>query len=257
MGWQDDPIIGQAAAWESDVLVQEGAAATGEKAVVQPATARRAIGLGEGLVPPTLFTRAENPNSAGFYPLGRRYSIGDRAAYRITDQLTGIVERENVHRVTAVDAEHDEVEINNGLQVWDLMGNLVRKRGSNFSVPRQFAPAELYVGKKWAAVFDTEGDKDRSASFDFRIVGRERIRVPAGEFYAFRIEGSGWVQHHDGKHRQDAQEAETIWLLPYLNFPIRHERVSRNRRGKLKHGTQRHELVWLRQMASLMPAAAK
>ncbi len=62
-------------------------------------------------------------SSAGLYPLGRQYAIGDEATFRETDALSGAEHRICTQRVTRVDEEANRVEINDGKQVWNSMGN--------------------------------------------------------------------------------------------------------------------------------------
>ena len=94
-----------------------------------------------------------NPYSAGFYPLGRKYTVGDEATFRESDLLTGVEQRIFTLRVTGSISEADRVEINGGRDIWDLMGNPIKAGNSEFDVPQQFSPAELQVGRKWTAAF--------------------------------------------------------------------------------------------------------
>jgi hypothetical protein len=193
---------------------------------------------------PQLLQPSANPYSAGSYPLGRKYTVGDEATFRESDLFTGAEQRTYTQHVTRVDQEADRVEINHGKAIWDLMGNVIKAGDKEFDVPQQFTPAEFQVGKKWTAAFVRTRDGSASSIYyDLHIVRREKVSVPAGTFDAFRIEGRGW-NTSAGKHLE-----MTLWLVPGLNFPVRHERLNRNRKGRLKE-TERHELVSLRQQAS-------
>jgi hypothetical protein len=204
-------------------------------------TAAPALEIRPGVAPPQLLRPSANPYSAGRYPLGRQYMVGDAATYRQSDLLTGIEERVYTQRVTQVDAAADRVEINRGMAVWDLMGNVIKMGQREFDAPRQFAPAELQVGRKWTAAFiATKGSSAQSLYFDLQIVRREKVSVPAGTFDAFKIEATGWNKS------KGAKLEVTLWLVPGVNFPIKHESLARARKGQLK-STERHELVALRQ----------
>jgi hypothetical protein len=136
------------------------------------------------------------------YPLGRKYTVGDAAPVRESHHLTNVEQRTYTQRITRVDAETDQVEINGGRAVWDLMGNVIKAGNNEFDAPRQFTPAEFQVGKKWTAAFiKTKNDLAASIYYDFQIVRREKIVVPAGSFDTFRIEGQGW-NRTVGKHLQ-------------------------------------------------------
>ena len=219
---------------------QKPAAAAPAPAAAPP-TDRPAIDIKQGEMAPQLLKPSANPYSAGRYPLGRHYSVGDAATYRESDLLTGIEQRVYTLRVTKVNPAADRVVINDGMAVMDLMGNTIKQGNKRFDVPRQLAPAEFQLGKKWTAAFVVSGrGKTASVHLDVQIVRREKVTVPAGSFDAFRIEASGWNMSRGGKL------ALTLWLVPGVNFPIKHETVTHGQKGQLKD-TERHELVALRQ----------
>jgi len=200
-----------------------------------------ALDIRAGVAVPALIAPSANPFSAGRYPLGRIFTVGDTATVRQTDILTGIEERTYHPRVTRVDYDEDRVEFNNGHTITDLMGNFIKNGGVEFDSPVQFIPAEFQIGKKWTAAFRrTMNDKASNAYYDLQIVKRETISVPAGSFDTFLIEGNGWNTTFNS--RLEAR----LWLVPGVNFAIRREIVVRNQRGGFRQ-SERHELVALRQ----------
>ncbi len=203
-----------------------------------------AIVLNAGAPVPKIFLPSGNPHSAGFYPIGRKYTVGDVATFRESDFLTGVEQRVYIHRVTRVDPENDRVEVNRGKAIFDLMGNPIKLAEREFDVPRQQIPAELQVGKKWTAVFivSQQGADANRISLDFQVAVKEKVTVPAGTFDAFRIDGSGWSL------TRGTQIEFRQWLLPRLNFPLKWEMVSRQRDGRFVD-TARHELIGMRQHA--------
>jgi len=228
----------------------QGAPAPADPAASQsprPASATPAgtplIDIRAGVPVPTLIAPSANPFSAGRYALGRIFTVGDEATIRQTDTLTGVEERTYRPRVTRVDYDLDRVEFNNGNTITDLMGNSIKNGPIEFDTPVQFIPAEFQIGKKWTAAFRrTKDGQQSSAYYDLQIVKREAITVPAGSFDTFLIEGEGWNMTNSA--RLEAR----LWLVPGLNFAIRREFVTRNKRGKFAQ-TERHELVALRQHA--------
>jgi hypothetical protein len=206
-------------------IVTEAQSAAGQKA---GRPARPLIEIAKGLPVPELFRSPPNPNSAGKYPLGRRFTVGDEGVGVMSSPI-GAKPREYTVRVTKVDEDRDRVEWNSvgfvGAFVTDLMGNATETNGIAFDPPRQFVPAELYVGNHWRAAYrETQvearqglplGDT-RVVTYQFSIVARERIAVASGEFDAFRIEGYGRVG--------DLILEERIWVLPYFNFQLRWDR---------------------------------
>jgi hypothetical protein len=213
-------------------------------AQAQPAVSRGLrkhgpIVLGRGLPVPEFLRRDANPYSAGAYPLDRHFNVGDEARYVLTGEDTK-GDRQPVRHVTAVDVEGDRVEMNHGVFVTDLMGNLLTRGEEHFAVPVQVAPAELQVGKRWGARFRTarRGGERFDDEMTAAIVARERIAVPAGEFDAFRIEAEIAGRSADAfmKKRKSpgarARRAElTFWEVPGLNFPVKERQVLHRRNG--------------------------
>lgn len=216
MGWKDDPLVGKGAP---------------------------AIDIRPGGGASPLIAASANPYSAGRYPLGRIFTVGDEAMLRETDVLTGVEKRIYSQRVTRVDLEADRVEFNNGFVITDLMGNTLKTGNLSFDAPVQFTPAEIQVGKKWRAAFvRNEGGNVSSAYYDIHITRREKVKVVAGEFDAFLLESQGWNATH-GSHL-----VVNIWLVPGLIVPVKREWITRDRFGRFGR-TERHELVSLRQQA--------
>ncbi len=211
---------------------------------VAPVQARAVLDIRAGKPLPAILQSSANPYSAGFYPLGRRYTVGDEATFRESDYLTGVEQRVYTNRVTRVDPHADRVEINRGKGIIDSMGNPLKVGDREFDVPRQQNPAELQVGKKWTATFiqSMRGSGANSISIDYHIARREMVTVPAGTFDAFRVEGRGWSV------TRGTQIEFRQWLVPRLNFPVKREVVSRTRDGRFFE-TERHELVSLKQYA--------
>lgn len=235
MGWQDDALVAGKPKWESDPIVS---AAVSAPPVPQETPI---IDVQAGVAVPTVMAPSANPYSAGRYPLARVYTVGDGAAFRQSDILTGLEERIYKVRVTRVDYDQDRVEFNNGHTITDLMGNSIKAGPVEFDTPVQFNPAEFYVGKKWTAAFRrTRQDRTTDVYYDLRIARREILKVPAGSFDTFRIDGDGWNKTGGGRLEL------RIWLVPGLNFPIKRELISHNQRGRFKQ-TERHELLALRQ----------
>jgi hypothetical protein len=183
-----------------------------------------------------------NPHSAGTYALGRKFSVGDRARYLMTDALTGVKIADYRHRVTRVDEDADRVEINNGQVILDTMGNPLRKGAVEFDPPLQAFPAELQLGKKWTAAFKrTEAGVVSLGAYDMKVVSRERLTVAAGQFDTFKIEGRGW--NRTGNTRLEIN----MWVVPGLNFTVRQESMARSRSSIL--AAERTDLVAFQQKA--------
>jgi Caspase domain len=267
-------------------VLQTESKSTGKPAAPAPAPADAAartslIEIKPGSpVPPLLATQSANPFSAGTYPLGRKYTVGDETVYRDLNLLTG--KKENrTQRVTEAAGlikfldeppPLDPADKKSGagresaVITTDMMGNVLSREISDlflgnfvtkleFDAPLQFAPELLQVGRKWRAasiirrtvtgpVRNAGIETKSQQSFDLRIVRREKISVPAGTFDAFRIEMSGTGADNNGTYVLE----RTHWLVPGLNPLVRSESIVFFNGALSAHS--RTELVSARQQAS-------
>ncbi len=204
-----------------------------------------AIELKPGTALMPLGKPSANPYSAGRYPLGRKFTVGDKATFRVSDLLTGLeIETLNIF-ITHVDTDADRVEGNRGKWVYDLMGNeLTTPRNGPRNIPAQLVPFELQVGKKWTAGWTQQHPKrgEQVVTMDLRIASFEKIRTELGEFNTFRIEGRGWSL--DNKRNMELERR--FWIVPGINFFIRAEIINRNAKGRFVR-TEKLDLVYLHQ----------
>lgn len=203
------------------------------------------IELKPGTALMSLVKPSANPYSAGRYPLGRKFTVGDKATFRVSDLLTGLeIETVNIV-ITHVDTDADRVEGNRGKWIYDLMGNeLTSPRHGPRNIPAQLVPFELQVGKKWTAGWTQQHPKrgEQVVTMDLRIASFEKVRTELGEFNAFRIEGRGWSL--DNKRNMELERR--FWIVPGINFFIRAEIINRNAKGRFVR-TEKLDLVYLRQ----------
>jgi hypothetical protein len=176
--------------------------------------------LGPGLPVPARFKGSGNPNSAGTYAFRPVWTPGDEYVFHELDRFSGVVQRRFHIVVKRVDEAGNRVEFTNGSLV-DLMGSAL-KEGSSYTwdLPIQVNPAELQVGYRWTSHFRQAGLIAGEGDYEFRIVARENVRVPAGEFSAFRIEGVGSIP---GASTKNVRADITRWIVPGLNNAVRRE----------------------------------
>lgn len=174
----------------------------------------------------------------GFDEHVRNYRAGDEFEFRIVDNLTRLTTGHRKMRVTAVNADRDRVEYNNGEFLSDLMGNTVRNQLGEFDAVRQFYPANLFVGKQWRTHFKQSRPSGIVYTFryDLKVVGKERVTVPAGTFDTYKIEARGFNME------LNATLQRNIWVAPGINADIVLETVVRLRNGTIEQH-DRQELV--------------
>jgi len=157
-----------------------------------------------------------NPYSKGTSLPDLHFKIGDSYEYRTLDLKTRVETARQIWTISAI--SDSQIDYNGGLRVTDLLGNDI----GDFSIdvvkvlsPMQFLPAEYFVGRHWTTEFAVHVpagahylDHDDRVELKMKIVGREQIQVPAGDFFAFKIVGRGFIA-------QNGQPFTTvIWVAP-------------------------------------------
>ena len=153
-------------------------------------------------------TNTVNPYSQGTAKALGDFKVGDSYSYRVVDLLTKVEGETRTQTVTEV--TDSEVIYNNGKSVRDLLGNVQKGgRGQTFT-GNQIYIAEYSVGKKWTTKYSGTRPNGKSDEWeiDFKVVGKERITVPAGTFDAFRVEGKGAMRN------LGATVKTTYWIAP-------------------------------------------
>jgi uncharacterized caspase-like protein len=202
-------------------LRMRGLLASAEAKKRRAAAARpAALRLGPTLPVPSRFQRSGNPNSAGTYPFQPVWTPGDEYELHEVDLYSGVVQNRYRIVVRRVDLANNRVDLSNA-SVLDLSGGVLKEGNRHrYDVPIQLNPAELQVGRKWTSHFQRTGISPGAGNYEFRITGREMIEVPAGKFFAFKIEAAGWLP---GRLASGRRVELTRWVVPGINFAVRRE----------------------------------
>jgi len=195
-----------------------------------------------GRAAPMLMRPSANPLSAGTYALDRRFSVGDVVVYSTFDPVYRGDMRTEELRVSRVDLDADRIEVNGGLIVLDAMGNPIRLGNVTFDPRLQSIPVEFQLGRKWTTRFvRIAGTQPVEGYYDYHVAARERIKIAAGEFEAFRIDAEGYSQF-------GTQLLSVAWLVPGFNFALRSELRRRDGRSLRVIDAEAREMVSCRQL---------
>jgi hypothetical protein len=150
-----------------------------------------------------------NPYTKGSASADTSWKVGDTYTFRTLDLYS---KAESSRLTQTVDRITDTEVIFNGGLITDLLGNVRRFADGRTNTDNQNVPAEFVVGKHWTTRFSGSSPQGGAASVElaYRIVGRERISVPAGEFNAFRIQVQGYGVNMQGR----AEFKFTHWYDP-------------------------------------------
>lgn len=186
-----------------------------------------------------------NPFTKGTARIDTNFKVGDRYSYREIDLYTRIEARTFTNRVTEI--TDNEVIFNNGRLVTDLFGNTVKLPNGNRFTGAQFFIPEYSVGKRWTTRFKRTQPDGQTADVDyeFRVVTREQVTVPAGTFNAYRVEGQGWTAATGTGAFAAAGTISlqnTYWIAPGIRRAIANEIIRKHSRGRVL-SSERQELT--------------
>ena len=192
---------------------------------------------------PLLMRPTGNPNSAGTYEIGRRYSVGDEVVYLQSDPVYGGATKTLAWRITKVDLDADRVELNGGFIVLDSMGNPLVWDGATYGPRFQAVPSEVQLGRRWTTNFVfTRGAESNDSYYDYVVAARERVKLPFGEVEAFRIDGEGF------NRRYGTRLSIRHWLVPGVNYSLRTDMRRYDGRSMRVVYAELREMVSCRQM---------
>jgi hypothetical protein len=182
-------------------------------------------------------------NSAG-------YTVGDRWRFQVVDKFKGEVVRNYDRQIRAFTG--NEVIFSQGNLHMDSAGNFVLNKNSERE--RRLSSGAVRIPAKLELNFKQDIDytytdvplkggssTTSSARGSIKVVGREMIRTPAGEFLAWKIEREEFWQ---GKTNADDRGRfnSTGWYVPELREFVAFEEESRNSNGTFNR-RERHELT--------------
>jgi hypothetical protein len=150
--------------------------------------------------------------------------VGDRWKYEQSDRRTGIRESELNQSVLSVSASQIEGIENEGRFVWTPEMNFVESPTLAITGEAKRLAFPLEVGKKWDYKYNftnkVSGVKARW-QLEATVVAYEKVKVPAGEYDAFRIEYSGfWNNDTSGR---SGRLKVTSWFAPIARNIVKTE----------------------------------
>jgi uncharacterized caspase-like protein len=141
----------------------------------------------------------QNPFSKGTAIIDTRVKVGDRFRYRELELDTRKELRQYTLTVTRV--TDTTVIFGKGTYTTDLLGNWITFPNGKQWTDAQFFVPDYSLGKRWASrhrYHDANAGTAFSTVYEFKVVARESVTVPAGTFDAFRVEGRGLARGESG-----------------------------------------------------------
>lgn len=187
--------------------------------------------------------RTAASNSFGF-------TVGDRWRYQVVDKFKGEVVRNYARQIQAF-AGNDVILVQGAFHM-DARGDFLLSKNSErerrLSAGSFRLPQTLQAGYKQDFQFsytDTPLPSGSTSTVNvkgsYKVVGRENIRTPAGEFNAWKIEREEyWQSQTDPNNR--GRVVITSWYAPELREHVIYEEDVRGGRGEIIR-RDRHELT--------------
>ena len=165
--------------------------------------------------------------------------VHDTWTYRVRDGFTGLPRGEQTHAVVEVSGDMvrvaGEVERGDGLQLYDRAWNWLRRPATNLQI-FEYRPAyrafafPLEPGKRWRerlTAIDPADGRQFPVWIDGAVLGWERVRVPAGDFDALKVERQVYFEYWEYALRGRSLIHEVEWYAPAAKQSVRREMRSR------------------------------
>jgi Caspase domain len=219
-----------------------------DQAAVDRRTQELLAGLGAGF--------GKIPAAVGITPVVRPaalsnqfgYTVGDRWRYQKVDKFKGEVVENFAVQVDQIQT-NGEMSINRGASVWTADGDVKYSRNPErerfYSGFKQY-PAVLQAGAKTSFDYQIDskfpdGRKWKEVSSAVMVVkGQEKVKTPAGEFDAWRVELEVFWRIEGGDSR--GRYTQVSWYVPQLRRYVAWDEESRNANGSFNR-RDRYELT--------------
>ncbi len=178
---------------------------------------------------------------AGTAPAMGAPVAGETYVYRLTNGYNNETRGLVTHRIQQVDADRVSVAVSADqstrevprTEIYSGDGNWLQRALPSHDHPRVFEFAPVYPayafpldrGKSWSTrviAVDPATGRRNSVRVDGKVIGNERIRVPAGEFDTVKIRRIVYAGDWDG-FRHETKITEFDWYAPALGRTVRSE----------------------------------
>ncbi len=172
------------------------------------------------------------------------YTVGDRWRYQTVDRYKSEVTGNWSRQVDKFDAQGG-ITMRGGTVRWSADGSWRYQRdadGSTLEYSDNFkmVPATLKAGHSEKAKFtltwkNSGGNGQEERSGDVKVLGLEKIKVPAGEFDAWKIEHKGFITGKNLSASTAYNQSYTLvqWYVPALRAYVAEDYERRDSRGNI------------------------
>jgi hypothetical protein len=150
--------------------------------------------------------------------------VGDTWRWVRSDRRTGLQEADTLRTITKVSPDRIEGTENGAPMFMSGDLNLMETPEYVRTGSPRFYDYPLSVGKKWSFKYtqaSKSGPQRTRWQYDAEVVALERVKVPAGEFDAFKVVGKGWWNSETGSASGRGQLS--LWYAPAARTSVKLE----------------------------------
>jgi hypothetical protein len=162
--------------------------------------------------------------------------VGDRWTYQLLDKLTGEIKGSatlTIYEVTDTEI-HQKAQIKtkapiNRVEYLDRQLNLIDNGVYQWKPSTGFFHFPLTIGKEWSQQYEAVAISNESKTrhnVSAKVVAFEKIKVPAGEFDAFKIEYTIRSISTSDADRADSYTKTVRWYSPSVKQVVKQETES-------------------------------
>jgi len=150
--------------------------------------------------------------------------VGDQWRWERSDRRTGIKDAETKRVITAVSSTQIDGTENNSKLTLSPDHKVLESSAIVSSLPARFIEYPLEVGKKWEfkwAFTSKLNNANIRWQAEAEVKAYEKVKVPAGEFDAFKIEYKGYWNNDTS--RGNGRIRQTSWFAPAAKTFVKSE----------------------------------
>ncbi|MBT9522499.1 MAG: hypothetical protein IV101_16620 [Dechloromonas sp.] len=152
--------------------------------------------------------------------------VGDRWKYETKDGLTQLVTGQTERIITATGNDRIEATENGSPAIYTTEWNPLETPESRFEPASRAFKFPLAVGDKWrheGKTLNKATGSDGRSQYEVKVVGQEKITVPAGSFDAYKLVMEGYFTVHNMGNSRSFPFTRTYWYAPSAKASVKIE----------------------------------
>lgn len=152
--------------------------------------------------------------------------VGDRWKYQTTDMLTNLPASQTERIVTALGNDRIEATENGSPAIYTAEWNPLETPENRFEPASRAYKFPLVVGENWrheGKTLNKATGSDGRSQYDVKVVGQEKITVPAGSFDTYKLVMVGYLTVHNMGSSRSFPFTRTYWYASSVKASVKVE----------------------------------